>query len=237
MLADEQSERYRLVVGKSPAMTRAVELARKAASSRSTVLLLGESGSGKEIFARAIHSWGDRRHEPFIAINCVGLSRELLESELFGHEKGAFTGAVRLKKGKMELAHRGTVLLDEAVDHLMQDAYREVPRNWTPISRQSNARDFKTRFIPRLSEAPSLTKLPEGGQIPYEPFKEEGESYKISTYAKAVSMTRQMLVNDDLALADDQIPAFLAAEADWTDIDSNGSMILHGAFAGLEFRY
>jgi two-component system, NtrC family, response regulator AtoC len=116
VLAIEHDERYRLVVGKSAVMAHAVELARKAASSRATVLLLGESGSGKEIFARAIHNWSDRRHEPLIAINCVGLSRELLESELFGHEKGAFTGAYHLKKGKLELAHRGTVLLDEVGD-------------------------------------------------------------------------------------------------------------------------
>jgi DNA-binding NtrC family response regulator len=116
LLAEEQDERYRLVAGKSVLMRQAVEIARKVAASRSTVLLLGESGSGKEIFARAIHGWSERRPEPFIAINCVGLSRELLESELFGHEKGAFTGALRLKKGKMELAHRGTVLLDEVGD-------------------------------------------------------------------------------------------------------------------------
>jgi DNA-binding NtrC family response regulator len=116
LFAEEQDERYRLVAGKSLLMRQAIEVARKAAASRATVLLLGESGSGKEIFARAIHGWSERRPEPFIAINCVGLSRELLESELFGHEKGAFTGAHRLKKGKMELAHRGTVLLDEVGD-------------------------------------------------------------------------------------------------------------------------
>jgi DNA-binding NtrC family response regulator len=116
ILAEEQDERYRLVTGKSALMNQALEVARKAAASRATVLLLGESGSGKEIFARAIHNWSERRQEPFIAINCVGLSRELLESELFGHEKGAFTGAHRLKKGKMELAHRGSVLLDEVGD-------------------------------------------------------------------------------------------------------------------------
>ena len=108
LVAEERDERYRLIAGKSPLMNQAIEVARKAAASRSTVLLLGESGAGKEIFARAIHGWSDRRQEPFIAINCVGLSRELLESELFGHEKGAFTGAHRLKKGKMELGHRGT---------------------------------------------------------------------------------------------------------------------------------
>jgi DNA-binding NtrC family response regulator len=115
-VAEDADERYRLVIGRSAPMQHAVDLAKKAAASRSTVLLLGESGSGKEIFARAVHIWSDRRDEPFIAINCVGLSRELLESELFGHEKGAFTGAHRLKKGKIELAHRGSVLLDEVGD-------------------------------------------------------------------------------------------------------------------------
>jgi DNA-binding NtrC family response regulator len=116
LVAEEQDERYRLAIGKSALMQQAVDVAKKAAASRATVLLLGESGCGKEIFARAIHNWSERRPEPFIAINCVGLSRELLESELFGHERGAFTGAHRLKKGKMELAHRGTVLLDEVGD-------------------------------------------------------------------------------------------------------------------------
>ena len=85
-------------------MRQAMETAKKAAASRSTVLLLGESGTGKEVFARAIHEWSERKGEPFIAINCVGLSKDLLESELFGHEKGAFTGAHQLKKGKIELA-------------------------------------------------------------------------------------------------------------------------------------
>jgi Nif-specific regulatory protein len=97
-------------------MREAIETAKKAAASKSTVLLLGESGTGKEVFARAIHQWSERRGEPFIAINCVGLARELLESELFGHEKGAFTGAHQLKRGKLELADRGTVFLDEVGD-------------------------------------------------------------------------------------------------------------------------
>jgi two-component system, NtrC family, response regulator AtoC len=114
--AVEAGERYRLVGGGSPTMRQAIDTAKKAAVSRSTVLLLGESGTGKEVFARAIHNWSERKREPFIAINCVGLSRELLESELFGHEKGAFTGAHQLKKGKMELAHGGTVFLDEVGD-------------------------------------------------------------------------------------------------------------------------
>ena len=116
LLAEETDTRYRLIVGKSEAMNQAVETARKAAASSATVLLLGESGTGKEVFARSIHNWSERKDQPFVAINCVGLSKELLESELFGHEKGAFTGADQLKKGKMELANGGTVFLDEIGD-------------------------------------------------------------------------------------------------------------------------
>ncbi len=116
ILSEQLDDRHRMVVGQSAAMNGAVEMARKAAASKSTILLLGESGTGKEIFARGIHNWSDRSRQPFVAINCVGLSKELLESELFGHERGAFTGALNAKKGKMELAHGGTVFLDEIGD-------------------------------------------------------------------------------------------------------------------------
>ena len=116
LLTEETDSRHRLIVGQSKRMAEAIETARKAADSKATVLLLGESGTGKEIFARAIHSWSDRKSQPFVVINCVGLSKELLESELFGHEKGAFTGADQQKKGKMELANGGTVFLDEIGD-------------------------------------------------------------------------------------------------------------------------
>ncbi len=116
ILSEEIGQRYHLVLGESAKMKHAVDLARKAAGSNATVLLLGESGTGKEIFARNIHNWSERKDRPFIAINSVGLSKELLESELFGHERGAFTGAYQLKRGKMELAHGGTVFLDEVGD-------------------------------------------------------------------------------------------------------------------------
>jgi DNA-binding NtrC family response regulator len=116
LFSEDVDKRYRLITGKSEKMKEAVDIARKAATSKATVLLLGESGTGKEVFARAIHNWSERRTQPFVAINCVGLSRELLESELFGHEKGAFTGADQLKKGKVELANGGTVFLDEVGD-------------------------------------------------------------------------------------------------------------------------
>ncbi|MBI4527582.1 MAG: sigma-54-dependent Fis family transcriptional regulator [Deltaproteobacteria bacterium] len=116
LFSEDADKRYRLVIGKSEKIMEAVETARKAATSKATVLLLGESGTGKEVFARAIHNWSERKIQPFVAINCVGLSKELLESELFGHEKGAFTGADQVKKGKMELANGGTVFLDEVGD-------------------------------------------------------------------------------------------------------------------------
>jgi DNA-binding NtrC family response regulator len=104
------------ILGASRAISEAIAVARKAAAANSTVLLLGESGTGKEIFAHAIHKWSDRREKPLVVVNCVALSEHLLESELFGHEKGAFTGAHQAKKGKFELAHGGTVFLDEIGD-------------------------------------------------------------------------------------------------------------------------
>jgi len=116
VLSEEVDKRYRLVAGNSAKLNAAISGAKKAAGSKSTILLLGESGTGKELFARAIHNWSDRKDRPFIAINCVGLSRELLESELFGYEKGAFTGATQLKRGKIEIANGGTVFLDEVGD-------------------------------------------------------------------------------------------------------------------------
>jgi two-component system response regulator HydG len=92
------------------------ELVRNVASLRSTVLVQGESGTGKEMIARALHAAGDRRDRPFVAVPCAALAESLLESELFGHERGAFTGASERRKGKFELADGGTILLDEIGD-------------------------------------------------------------------------------------------------------------------------
>jgi DNA-binding NtrC family response regulator len=101
------------LLGTSPAMQKVYRLAQQVAGSRATVLLTGESGTGKGELARAIHSLGPRAPEPFITLHCAALAESLLESELFGHEKGAFTGADRRRQGRFEQAHRGTLFLDE----------------------------------------------------------------------------------------------------------------------------
>jgi DNA-binding NtrC family response regulator len=115
-LRSEVDSRYDLVATSSPAMQAVIDTAKKAALSDATILLLGESGVGKDLLARSIHAWSSRRDKLFVPVNCVALSEELLESELFGHEKGAFTGAHAQKLGKLEVASGGTVFLDEIGD-------------------------------------------------------------------------------------------------------------------------
>jgi DNA-binding NtrC family response regulator len=104
------------IVGEDPALRNLVGVLHRAAATDTTVLLEGESGTGKELFARALHALSARAEAPFVAINCAAIPETLLETELFGHEKGAFTGAVARKPGKFELAHRGTLFLDEIGD-------------------------------------------------------------------------------------------------------------------------
>jgi DNA-binding NtrC family response regulator len=108
--------RFRDLASKNPHMQSIFELARTAARSHSTILVLGESGTGKEVLARAIHDESDRRIGPFVAVSCAALTETLLESELFGHERGAFTGAVARQRGKFEAANGGTLFLDEIGD-------------------------------------------------------------------------------------------------------------------------
>ena len=103
----------RQIVGDSTAVRRILQTVAMAAPTRATVLLQGESGTGKELFARAIHDQSDRRDKPFIKLNCAALPEGLVESALFGHERGAFTGAIKRVEGAFERAHRGTLLLDE----------------------------------------------------------------------------------------------------------------------------
>ena len=133
----------RLPSGTSPAIRAVIGLIRQVAPFDSTVLVLGESGTGKEVAARAIHDLSPRRNRPFVAVNCGAIPADLLESELFGHEKGAFTGAIAARKGRFEIADGGTLFLDEIGDmsppmqvkllRVLQERVFERVGNHTPI--------------------------------------------------------------------------------------------------------
>ncbi|MEQ1846881.1 MAG: sigma-54 dependent transcriptional regulator, partial [Nitrospira sp.] len=116
LLKTEVEGRYEHIIGHSDRMIQLLETARRAATSPATVLLLGETGTGKEVVARAIHRWSQRTSKPFAVINCAAFTETLLENELFGHEQGAYTGATKREAGKIEAAQDGTVFLDEIGD-------------------------------------------------------------------------------------------------------------------------
>ena len=118
LLSEALSDRYKYgnIIGKSDPMLKIFEMIGKVAQSRASVMITGPSGTGKELIAKAIHYNSPRKNRPFISINCGALTETLLESELFGHERGAFTGAVTMKKGRFELADEGTLFLDEVGD-------------------------------------------------------------------------------------------------------------------------
>ncbi|HQH70777.1 MAG TPA: sigma-54 dependent transcriptional regulator [bacterium] len=110
---DKAVEGFEGIVGESPAIQNLIGQIKQIAPTKATVLITGETGTGKELVARAIHNLSPRRHRLFVPIHCAALSENLLESELFGHERGAFTGAIKQKKGRFEQAHQGTIFLDE----------------------------------------------------------------------------------------------------------------------------
>ncbi|MBD0315236.1 MAG: sigma-54-dependent Fis family transcriptional regulator [Nitrospiraceae bacterium] len=116
ILQQELDARYGPVIGNNPKLLAELKLAKQAAASTVTVLILGETGTGKEVVARAIHGWSPRHAKPFVAVNCAAIPKDLLENELFGHEKGSFTGAVKREAGKIEIAEGGTLFLDEIGD-------------------------------------------------------------------------------------------------------------------------
>src|SRR6202162_4664176 len=118
LLREEYAERYGFprIVGEHKSMQEATHQVQRVAATDSTVLLLGQSGTGKELFARAVHHLSNRREHPYVALNCAAIPEGLVENELFGHERGAYTGAGSRKAGKMELANRGTIFLDEIAE-------------------------------------------------------------------------------------------------------------------------
>jgi DNA-binding NtrC family response regulator len=127
--ADKKSSNGKFtIISKNKEMIKLLQMAKKVADSNASVFIQGESGTGKELFARYIHNNSSRKDKAFVAINCAALPESLLESELFGHEKGSFTGAFSMKKGKFELANHGTLLLDEIseMDYLLQSKLLRV---------------------------------------------------------------------------------------------------------------
>ena len=116
VVRDREERRFEQLVGSSPALEAVLEQVERVAPTQSTVLIQGETGTGKELIARAIHNISSRCGRPFLKLNCAAIPFDLLESELFGHEKGAFTGAVAQRIGRFELAHTGTLFLDEIGD-------------------------------------------------------------------------------------------------------------------------
>jgi DNA-binding NtrC family response regulator len=170
MLRSEVREKYGFenIIGKTPQMQKIFELVRTVADTKATVLITGESGSGKELIAKAIHYNSPRREGPFIRINCAALPDGLVESELFGHEKGSFTGAIRQSRGRFELADGGTLLLDEISEislHLQGKLLRvlqerEFERVGSGVSIQVDVRIIATsnRDLKRLIEEEKFRK-------------------------------------------------------------------------------
>ena len=164
---------FMLPTGTSPAIAAVNRLIQQVAPYDSTVLILGESGTGKEIAARAIHAASPRRQRPFVAVNCGAIPAELLESELFGHEKGSFTGAITARKGRFEIAEGGTLFLDEIGDMslpmqvkllrvLQESIYERVGSNTSAELRRAHHRRHapQPRRIHRARHVPRRPVLP-----------------------------------------------------------------------------
>ena len=164
-----------VIVGESNPMRQVEEFVSKVANGDSTILIRGESGTGKELVARAIHHNSSRADKPFVAINCAAIPEALLESELFGHEKGAFTGAIATKKGKLEVAEGGTVFLDE-VGELSPPLQAKLLRvlQQREFERVGGTRSFKfdarvlTATNKDLEQAIKEQRIPSGPLLPSE---------------------------------------------------------------------
>jgi len=161
------------ITGSSPLILEAISIAKKSANSEAPILLIGETGTGKEVFAQSIHYESNRRNEPFVAINCSGFAKDLLESEMFGYKAGAFTGAVKNKKGLFEEADRGTLFLDEIgdMDIVLQAKLLRVLENNTFIKAgDTKETSVDVRVIAAINK--DLRKLISEGKINESPIKE-----------------------------------------------------------------
>lgn len=165
------------IIGDSPVLRDALDRVREVASTDATVLLLGETGTGKELFARAVHDRSPRRHRTLVRVNCAALPPSLIESELFGHERGAFTGAVSMRQGRFELADKGTIFLDEIGDlppELQAKLLRVLQEGEFERVGSSHIRKVDVRVIAATHR--SLTALTEAGQFRADLF------YRLSVY-------------------------------------------------------
>jgi two-component system NtrC family response regulator len=181
------------ILGKNKLLLQSVELAKKVSATDTTVLLLGETGTGKEVFAQAIHYESARRAKPFVALNCSAFPKDLLESELFGHAEGAFTGAVKAKKGYIEEAHEGTLFLDEIGEmniDLQSKLLRVLETGDFYRVGESKSRHVNVRFIAATNR--NLEKESETGNFRNDLF------YRLSVFTISLPALRDR--NDDIPL-------------------------------------
>jgi two-component system NtrC family response regulator len=194
---------FQNIVGDSPSLREALQLAeRVAATRRTTVLLIGETGTGKELFARGIHYAGATANEPFVAINCAAIPENLLESELFGHERGAFTGAQNRKQGLLEVAGFGTIFLDE-VHHLPRQLQPKLLRalESRQVRRLGGVDEFPIECRIIAAASPILEQVVATGEF------REDLYYRLNVFSITLPPLRERL--DDVELIARQ---FLAEE-------------------------
>ena len=203
--ADRHTELFRSLVGNSPAIQQTRELIQRVALSDATVLILGESGTGKEVVARNLHFYSGRRHKPFVPINCCAIPGELLESELFGHEKGAFTGALSSRQGRFEMAEGGTVFLDEIGDMPMAMQVKLL----RVLQERSFERVGSNKTIQCDVRVLAATHRNLEDEISASRFRED-LYYRLNVFPIEVPALRDRL--DDISLLVDELSARLKAE-------------------------
>jgi two-component system NtrC family response regulator len=190
----ERAFGFQNIVGDSPLLREAIQLAgRVAATRRTTVLLIGETGTGKELFARGIHYAGITADEPFVAINCAAIPENLLESELFGHERGAFTGAQTRKQGLLELAGQGTLFLDE-VHHLPRQLQPKLLRalESRTVRRLGGLEEFAIECRITAAAGPLLEQVVAAGEF------REDLYYRLNVFSITLPSLRERLEDIEL---------------------------------------
>ena len=206
-LREALRERHRIegIIGESGQMLEVLSLVRRVAPSEATVLIRGESGTGKELIAKAIHFASPRARGPLVKVNCAALPEALLESELFGHEKGAFTGAITSRQGRFELANGGTIFLDEIGDlplHLQAKLLRVLQER--EYEKVGSSRSVKVNVRILAASHRPLEALIKAGQL------REDLYYRLNVVTILIPPLRER--RSDLVAADRPLPAALRGE-------------------------